>query len=198
MKYFHIDDRELTEIHKRFRLLPCAFPPKTFYEENQIQSTPKRQQARKVINANKKEIKPKDDSDQVAQRAEKYQKAIKQRQQFISNLKKTRKRKKRQEKLKAKAQVKVEKAEENKEMESLKELFSADQPETKDTENFKTPRLTRKRAIGQCSNTNDTESIQKNVDITKAHEEISKRRVTRSPSEKTHGMTTRSRTSISK
>lgn len=180
-----IDDQIITDVHRSANILPCSFPPASYYESNGIVPPTTLPKSKPISKTNtwpkstfQMKIKPKDDSNLVAKRMEIRKKVMAKPQQLRKSKKNAAKRRKQKEKaLLKKAQKNVEQLEAN-ELASLKRI-SVDEYRAVDKPVEPTPnpttaseaRLTRKRA-----SQNFVAEKTKPIDITSVQHEILKRR----------------------
>lgn len=178
-----IDDQIVTDVHLSANILPCSFPPASYYESHGIGQSITQSKAKPKTKTGPKskfgmKIKPKDDSEWVAKRMEMRKKVMAKPQQLRKSKKNAAKRQKQKEKsLLKKAQKNVEKLEAN-ELASLK-MISVDDYRAVDKPIEPTPssttasgaRMTRKRA-----SQNFVAEKAKQIDISSVQDEISKRR----------------------
>lgn len=178
-----IDDELITDIHRTAHILPCTFPPVSYYESQCIdqsspESKPKMKTGKGQNLATEIKIKPKDDSEWVTKRLETRKTMLAKPKKLQKRRKNAAKKQKRKEKLLSKKCQKTTEQLEANEMAALKaisidEYKSVDEPiePTLNISMASEPRLTRKRASQHFA----TETV-KPINIASAQHEIAKRR----------------------
>lgn len=183
INWIPIDDQIITDIHLTANVLPCAFPPTTYYESSGIGESTIGFPAKTKPQKGPKTplgipIKPNDDSEWVAKRLEKRKTMLSKPQQLRKSKKNAAKRQKQRVKALLKKAKKIVEQSDANELATIKEIsvdeYKAVDKSVEPSTSVVTPsepRITRKRASQRF-----VAEKAKTIDIASAQCEIAKRR----------------------